>query len=71
VSRTHEVRVPGRDAAYWARLPRCRAHGNTRPCTDPDWTGACDACGAAPTVCEVGLCGPCTFGEAETAGGNW
>lgn len=37
----------------------------------PDWEHGCDNCGATPTVPCVGLCGPCTWGEAETAGGNW
>jgi hypothetical protein len=31
----------------------------------------CEVCGARPVVRATGLCGPCTFGEAETAGGNW
>jgi len=39
--------------------------------TSPDWTGNCDNCGASPIVPMSGLCGPCTFGEADTAGGNW
>lgn len=37
----------------------------------PDWTRKCQNCGETPIVPETGLCGPCTFGEAETAGGNW
>lgn len=37
----------------------------------PDWESACEVCGATPIVPITGLCGPCTFGEAETAGGNW
>lgn len=37
----------------------------------PDWTRNCEACGTAPVVPVTGLCGPCTFGEADTAGGNW
>lgn len=41
------------------------------PETDPDWTGKCANCGASPIVPVTGLCGPCTFGEADTAGGNW
>ena len=36
-----------------------------------DWEHPCDVCGALPTVPETGMCGPCTFGEADTAGGNW
>lgn len=38
---------------------------------DPDWTKKCDVCGSTPIVPVTGLCGPCTFGEAETVGGNW
>lgn len=38
---------------------------------EPDWTGHCEVCGESPIVPETGLCGPCTFGEASTAGGDW
>ena len=37
----------------------------------PDWSGKCENCGQSPIVPTTGLCGPCTFGEAETVGGNW
>ena len=37
----------------------------------PDWSRSCEVCGETPIVPETGMCGPCTFGEAETAGGNW
>jgi ribosomal protein L37E len=37
----------------------------------PDWTKQCDVCGSTPIVPETGMCAPCTFGEADTAGGNW
>lgn len=37
----------------------------------PDWTRGCENCGQKPIVPATGLCGPCTFGEADTAGGNW
>ena len=37
----------------------------------PNFDGQCTVCGESPTVTATGLCGPCTFGEAETAGGNW
>jgi hypothetical protein len=40
-------------------------------CAGPDWSGKCEVCGESPIVPLTGLCGPCTFGEAETAGGNW
>lgn len=39
--------------------------------TRPDWTAECENCGQSPVVPATGLCGPCTFGEADTAGGNW
>ena len=39
--------------------------------TTPDWTQCCDNCGQSPIVPVAGLCGPCTFGEADTMGGNW
>lgn len=38
---------------------------------DKDWDTPCQNCGQTPTVHPTGLCGPCCFGEAETAGGNW
>ena len=31
----------------------------------------CTICEQNPTVGDTELCGPCCFGEAETAGGNW
>ncbi len=31
----------------------------------------CENCQSTPTVGFTGLCGPCCFGEASTAGGNW
>jgi hypothetical protein len=37
----------------------------------PDWKGACEVCGASPIVPATGMCGPCSFGEADTVGGNW
>lgn len=37
----------------------------------PDWEHGCEVCGARPIMPATGLCGPCTFGEADTAGGNW
>ena len=36
----------------------------------PDWSRTC-VCGGSPVVPETGMCGPCTFGEADTASGNW
>lgn len=39
--------------------------------TEPDWSTPCENCGALPTVPLTGMCGPCTFGEADTVGGDW
>jgi|JI10StandDraft_1071094.scaffolds.fasta_scaffold1344184_2 hypothetical protein len=38
---------------------------------EPDWSGKCEVCEQSPIVPATGMCGPCTFGEAETIGGNW
>ena len=38
---------------------------------NPDWTKKCIVCGATPIMPATEMCGPCTFGEADTAGGNW
>lgn len=38
---------------------------------DQDWNTPCQNCGQLPTVHATELCGPCCFGEAATAGGNW
>lgn len=40
-------------------------------CSGPDWSGKCEVCGQSPIVPITGLCGPCTFGDASTAGGEW
>lgn len=34
--------------------------------------GSCESCGSDTCLVEeVGLCGPCCFGEADTINGNW
>jgi hypothetical protein len=34
--------------------------------------GECESCGQLTCLVEeVGLCGPCCFGEADTLNGNW
>lgn len=38
---------------------------------EKDWKNPCEVCGAVPTVSATGMCGPCTWGEADTANGNW
>ena len=48
---------------------------NGRPASaekvQPDWTRSCMVCGAKPILPATLMCGPCTFGEADTSGGNW
>ena len=39
--------------------------------TAPDWGGKCTVCKQSPIVPITGMCGPCSFGEADTNGGNW
>jgi hypothetical protein len=36
-----------------------------------NYDAKCINCDAKPTVGDTELCGPCCFGEAETANGNW
>ena len=36
-----------------------------------NYDARCQVCDATPTVGDTKLCGPCCFGEADTAGGNW
>lgn len=34
--------------------------------------GECESCGQETVlVADIGMCGPCTFGEASTINGNW
>lgn len=40
-------------------------------CMEPDWDHECCNCGATPIVPATGMCDPCTWGEADTVGGNW
>ena len=37
----------------------------------PDWSRKCENCRQSPVVPMTGMCGPCTFGEADTAAGGW
>ena len=41
------------------------------PRVEPNYDGKCETCGASPIIPATGMCGPCTFGEADTEGGNW
>jgi len=51
-------------------LEKMKAEGR-EPNTESDWSGKCEVCGESPIVPATGMCGPCTFGEADTIGGNW
>ena len=53
------------------RGPKQIPPNNELAIAEPDWKSECMVCGASPIVPETGMCGPCTFGEAETARGNW
>jgi hypothetical protein len=39
--------------------------------TRPDHETPCLVCEKTPTVPITGMCGPCTFGKADTVGKNW
>ena len=52
-----------------AKHPKVRTPGDAD--VEPDWSGECEVCGSSPVVPLTGLCGPCTFGEADTAMGEW
>lgn len=53
-----------------------QGHVDPRPPLDPNshtprWDYKCEVCGQSPVHPLTGMCGPCTFGEADTMGGNW
>lgn len=50
---------------------RAAATQQPLPLVAPNHAVRCMNCGATPTVGILELCGPCVFGEADTAGGNW
>ena len=59
---------PLREGAH-GRPTRKRRPKRKRP--DETWA-ECELCGQVlPLVPEVGLCGPCAFGEATTLFGGW
>lgn len=67
--------VPCPDCGFQAKTSSAfydhRHAKHPNPETDPDWTGTCENCGESPILPSTGMCGPCTFGEADTVGGNW
>lgn len=60
--------TPEEEAEYEAKREELKP-GDPR--IEPDYEGTCEVCGDSPIVPLTGMCGPCTFGEAATAGGNW
>ena len=55
------------------REPKGNKLDPNRPLSEgeEDWATPCSSCGNIPTVHPTRLCGPCCFGDASTAGGNW
>lgn len=51
--------------------PKPPLTGKDDPRLLPNWDRACENCGQEPTVGKSKLCGPCFFGEADTANDNW
>lgn len=74
LARLHEV--GSMDQIHAEVQAQLQEHGAAARCDtlkdgDKDWGTGCQVCGQKPTVHPTELCGPCCFGEAETAGGNW
>lgn len=71
--REHEARMDAIIAEHQVGCDRRAKVGTglTVKQLEPDWCGECEICGASPIVPATGMCGPCTFGEAETVNGNW
>lgn len=68
----HEAICPHEEIRLIVQAARKRARKPVLDVdTDPDWNNNCENCGQTPIVPATGMCGPCTFGEAETIGGNW
>lgn len=70
--RQHYVDAHDEAAAAMRKLNhRATGRKEDRLDAEPDYSGSCEVCGESPIVPATGMCGPCTFGEADTAGGNW
>lgn len=69
--RQHLRAKSGKDGHPVAKMPRRREVPDVAPTGGPNWVVPCSVCGCSPTVEGLGLCGPCCFGKASTAGGNW
>lgn len=53
--------------ASYTRTPR----GTLKKAVEPNYKVKCICCEGEPTVGNSRMCGPCYFGDASTAGGNW
>ncbi len=56
--------------------PGCANNPATKPAAvagdaPPSYSRPCVVCGCKPILVLTQMCGPCTFDEAKTAGGNW
>lgn len=60
---------PGRCVVRTVSSPRPTTL--TREESMPDWSRKCLVCGQKPVLPVTGMCGPCTFGDANTVNGNW
>ena len=64
---TLSKRDPRRETLNMDEPLTAEEKNKVRPC----WTENCENCRQYPIVPVTGLCGPCTFGEADTAHGAW
>jgi len=73
------IQIPSRSDAARAREKEAMKREDEKEAKDVTkenafdavWDVKCDVCGAVPTVKATGMCGGCTFGEADTMGGDW
>lgn len=66
-------KIPGSEQRRRKRAKATVSIGGSSsdPRVAPDWSKTCEVCGGTPILPSTGLCGPCTFGDASTANGNW
>jgi ribosomal protein L37E len=66
-----ECWVCGGSCAFGRPAKKGEPLSHKDPHMRPDWTRECEVCGKRPVVPATKMCGPCSFGEAKTAGGDW
>lgn len=59
------------EAKHPERVPEAVLLSQDDPEVEPDWQSSCEVCGQSPILPITGMCGPCTFGEADTLHGGW